>query len=398
MYHILIHMKKTSLFIGLMSGTSMDGIDAVLVEITEEDSAIKAVKLLDLASVEYTPELKTLLLELCSARTTDIDALTRAHFGLGEWNARAVLRLLSKTKVDPKEIAAIGMHGQTIWHAPTKLPFPGITHPFEIGGTLQIGNPQVVSLRTGIPVISDFRAADVALGGEGAPLALIIDHLFFSEAGKTVAVQNIGGIGNVTVLPKAGELYAFDTGPGNMIIDALVQRHTGQPYDDGGSLASRGKIDEALLHRLMDDPYFALSPPKSTGREVYGAPYVQRLIEMAEHLPFEDLIATATAFTAYSIADSYKRFVMPRHGLDRVVVSGGGARNKTLLSYLGSYLDREIVTGEAYGVPDQGREAMAFALLAHESLNKRPSNFPLATGARERTILGTITLQEPVQI
>jgi anhydro-N-acetylmuramic acid kinase len=148
----------------------------------------------------------------------------------------------------------------------------------------------------------------------------------------------------------------------------------------------------------MDDPYFALSPPKSTGREVYGAPYVQRLIEMAEHLSPEDLIATATAFTAWSIADSYKRFVMPRHGLDRVVVSGGGARNKTLLSYLESYLDREIVTGEAYGVPDQGREAMAFAFLAHESLNRRPSNFPLATGARERTILGTITLQEPVQI
>ncbi len=167
MYHILIHMKKTSLFIGLMSGTSMDGIDAVLVEITEEDSAIKAVKLLDLASVEYAPELKTLLLGLCSARMMDIDALTRAHFGLGEWNARAVLRLLSKTKVDPKEIAAIGMHGQTIWHAPTKLPFPGITHPFEIGGTLQIGNPRS-SPSERIPVISDFRAADVALGGEGA--------------------------------------------------------------------------------------------------------------------------------------------------------------------------------------------------------------------------------------
>jgi anhydro-N-acetylmuramic acid kinase len=183
-----------------------------------------------------------------------------------------------------------------------------------------------------------------------------------------------------------------------MIIDALAQRFAGRPYDDGGSLASRGKIDETLLHRLMDDPYFALSPPKSTGREVYGAPYVQRLIEMAEHLSPEDLIATATAFTAWSIADSYKRFVMPRHGLDRVVVSGGGARNKTLLSYLESYLDREIVTGEAYGVPDQGREAMAFAFLAHESLNRRPSNFPLATGARERTILGTITLQEPVQI
>lgn len=389
-------MKNTSLYIGVMSGTSLDGIDAVLVEIQTTRTEITSLKLLDMVSVGYTTELKNVLLELCTPSNGDIDSLTRAHFGLGEWNATAILRLLEKTNLKADQITAIGLHGQTIWHAPQKQPFPGVTEPFVVSATLQIGNPQVVALRTGIPVISDFRAADIALGGEGAPLAPIIDHLFFKEEGKTIAVQNIGGIGNVTVLPKDNELYAFDTGPGNMIIDALVRHYTGASYDEDGAIAKRGSVNEALLHRLMDDPYFALTPPKSTGREVYGDHFVQHLIEQASDLRFEDLIATATAFTAYSIADSYNRFVIPLHGLDRVVVSGGGARNSTLLSYLSSYLNCEVTTSDAYGVPDQGREAMAFALLAHESFNKRPSNYPLVTGAKRATILGTITLQERI--
>ncbi len=373
----------------------MDGIDAVLVTITEENGHISHLELKGSSSIAYTPELKKLLLHLCTPGSVDIDALTRAHYGLGEWNAQAVLTLLKETNTNAEDVAVIGLHGQTIWHAPNKEPFPGITHPFDVNGTLQITNAQVVALRTGIPVISDFRAADLALGGQGAPLAQIIDYYAFRENGKTVAVQNIGGIGNVTLLPKEGELLAFDTGPGNMIIDGLVQHVTGEPYDNGGMIAQKGTVNQALLNQLMSDPYFAQEPPKSTGREVYGTHFVQTLLK--EDLSFEDLVATATAFTATSIIDSYSRFIIPKYGLDRVIVAGGGAKNKTLLTHLKANLNCPVERSESYSIPDQSREAMAFALLAHESLAKRPSNFPHTTGASRPTILGTMTLQERIE-
>ncbi|NCC65379.1 MAG: anhydro-N-acetylmuramic acid kinase, partial [Spirochaetia bacterium] len=265
--------------IGLMSGTSLDGIDAVLVSIvTNTEQQVLSVSLEDQISIPYTNEVKEIIKKLCIKGAADTEDLCIAHAALGHWNAIAVSRLVEHSKVDQKTIAAIGMHGQTVWHAPVAQSFPGPDGPLHVTGTLQIGNSQLVSSLTGLSVISDFRSADMAEGGEGAPLAPYIDYLLFHQEGKGIAVQNIGGIGNVTVLAKNGNedaVFAFDTGPGNMIIDQVVALGTNQKqqYDDGGAIAERGKVCEALLAEMMEDPYFSKKPPKSTGREVYGSAY-----------------------------------------------------------------------------------------------------------------------------
>lgn len=389
--------------IGVMSGTSLDGVDAVLVSIScGPDSQVQEVKLLDQVSLPYTKEAKQLVSRLCLPGVPTLEDLTYAHFGLAEWNASAVNKLLERGSYEKSSIDAVCMHGQTVWHSPLRRSFPGPEADFEVIGTLQIGNSQVVSSRTGLPVISDFRSADMAEGGQGAPLAPFIDFLLFGEVGKGVAVQNIGGIGNVTVLPLGGtekDVYAFDTGPGNMIMDALVSMETdeAQQFDDGGDIAAKGKVSEALLSYLMHDPYFSLKPPKSTGREVYGIEFTKLLKQKADSLglSFEESVATATAFTALTIAQAYKDFVLPQTPLDRVVVSGGGARNKTLLKMIASYLPTgiEVTTSDSYGIPDQAREAMAFALMGHQSLMGRPANLPSVTGAHKAVVLGTITMQ-----
>lgn len=390
--------------IGLMSGTSLDGIDAVLVSIvTNAEQQVVSVSLEDQISIPYTNEVKEIIQKLCIKGAADTEDLCIAHAALGHWNAEAVNRLLVHSKVDRTSIAAIGMHGQTVWHAPVAQNFPGPNGPLPVTGTFQIGNAQVVSSLTKLAVVSDFRSADMAVGGEGAPLAPYIDYLLFHQEGKGIAVQNIGGIGNVTVLAKNGDedaVFAFDTGPGNMIIDQIVAHYTNQKqqYDDKGAIAAQGVVCESLLAEMMKDPYFAKKPPKSTGREVYGSAYSAQLLQGATSLglSFEDLVATVTAFTAKTIAEAYLDFVLPVTELDVVVISGGGARNKTLLSLLRGYLPSGIAvkTSDELGVPDQAREAMAFALMAHESLMGRPSNLPKATGARKKVILGSITMQQ----
>ena len=396
--------ETTHRIIGLMSGTSLDGIDAVLVSIaTNAEQQVTSVLLEDQVSIPYSDEAKNLVKKLCVKGSSDSEDLCIAHAGLAYWNAEAVNRLIKHSHVDRASIAAIGMHGQTVWHAPVAQHFPGPNGPLQVTGTLQISNPHVVSSMTGLRVISDFRSADMAVGGEGAPLAPYIDYLLFHQEGKGIAVQNIGGIGNVTVLPKNGDessVFAFDTGPGNMIIDQVIAHYTNQKqqYDDGGVIGSRGKVCESLLSQMMEDPYFSKNPPKSTGREVYGSDYSAQVLTRANtlHLSFEDVVATVTAFTAKTIAQAYLDFVLPITDLDVVVVSGGGARNKTLLSMLQAYVPSGIAVkpSDELGVPDQAREAMAFALMAHESLMGRPSNLPKATGARKRVVLGTITMQQ----
>lgn len=396
--------ETTHRIIGLMSGTSLDGVDAVLVTIVSNaDGRMVSVDLEDQVSIPYTNEVKEIVKSLCVKGAADIEDLCFAHFGLAHWNGEAVNRLIEHSGVERASIAAIGMHGQTVWHAPVPRSFPGPEGSLDITGTLQIGNAQMVSFLTGLPVISDFRSADMAEGGEGAPLAPYIDYLLFHQEGKGIAVQNIGGIGNVTVLPKGGnedDAFAFDTGPGNMIIDQIVALGTNQAqqFDDGGANAARGTVCEPLLDEMMDDPYFAKRPPKSTGREVYGSAYSEQVLKRAKALglSFEDVVATATAFTAKTIAWAYKDFVLPITALDTVVVSGGGARNKTLLSMIQGYLPEGITVkpSDEVGVPDQAREAMAFALMAHESLMGRPSNIPKVTGAKRRVVLGTITMQQ----
>jgi anhydro-N-acetylmuramic acid kinase len=395
--------RREHRLIGVMSGTSLDGVDAVLVSIkTDAQQRVVKVSLVDQVSIAYTPQVRDLVNRLCIPGSSDINDLTLAHFGLSHWNAAAVNALLAKGPYAGSDIEAVCMHGQTVWHAPNPQIFPGPSGDLSVTGTLQIANPSLVASLTGLPVISDFRSADMAEGGQGAPLAPYIDYLLFGNKGHGVAVQNIGGIGNVTVLPggdDASGVFAFDTGPGNMIMDAVVALGTNgrKLYDEGGSIGASGTICQSLLDALMEDPYFALVPPKSTGREVYGQTFVQELVKKAESLAlcFADIVATATAFTAYSIAKAYQDFVIPHTALETVIVSGGGARNTYLLSLLRQYLPEGIVvtTSDAFGVPDQAREAMAFALMGHESLLGRPSNIPAVTGARKPVVLGTITMQ-----
>ncbi|MCK9599238.1 MAG: anhydro-N-acetylmuramic acid kinase [Sphaerochaeta sp.] len=390
--------------IGLMSGTSLDGVDAVLVCIeTDENGTTTRITLEDQVSIPYTKEMKELVSRLCVPGTSDINDITLAHSGIAYWNAEAVNMLIKHSNISRTAVDAVCMHGQTVWHAPNPQSFPGPSGVLEVTGTLQLGNPQYVASLTRLPVISDFRSADMAAGGQGAPLAPYIDYLLFHQKGKGVAVQNIGGIGNVTVLPLGGrpkDVFAFDTGPGNMIIDQLVALHTKQQkqFDEGGAIAASGRVCETLLATLLEDSYFAKCPPKSTGREVYGQEFTRQLLQKAAalQLSFEDTVATATAFTARSIVQSYKDFVLPVTALHTVIVSGGGARNKTLLSMIRRYLGEgvEVAVSDDFGIPDQAREAMAFALMGHESLLGRPSNLPAVTGAKEPVVLGTITMQQ----
>jgi anhydro-N-acetylmuramic acid kinase len=394
--------KGEHLVIGLMSGTSLDGVDAVLVRIRSASNATgRAVELLKHSYIPYTEAIRKIVADLCTVERARIDDLVFAHYGLSEWYAKAVSLVLEAAGVPASEVDAIGLHGQTVWHAPVPRSFPGPEGELAVKGTLQLGSSAVLRERTGIPVVSDFRARDMAAGGEGAPLAPYIDALLFGSETEGRIVQNIGGIGNATVVPaKAAmsDLAAFDTGPGNMVIDAVVRMGTEgkKRYDEGGALAARGRVDEKLVGKLMADPYFARKPPKSTGREVYGADFSTSFEELAKErgLSFEDMVATATAFTAESIARSYRDFILPRTSVAKVLVSGGGALNLTLLRMIGERLpgDVEVTTAAALGVPDQAREAMAFALLAHESLMGRPGNLPAVTGARAPVVLGTVTL------
>lgn len=392
--------------VGLMSGTSLDGVDAALVRIeTDQSGKPGAVQLVAHHYKPYSDGVRQHVAALCSTETARVDNLTLAHFGLSEWYAAAVEGVILEAGIDRSLVDCVSMHGQTVWHAPVPHPFPGpgsagASRDVQVRGTLQLGSAAVVAERTGLPVVHDLRSRDMAAGGEGAPLAPYIDAILFGSRHEGRIVQNIGGIGNATVLPAGTDgtgVIAFDTGPGNMIMDAVVLDRTAgsERYDDAGRYAAAGSVDMTIVALLMKDPYFGRKPPKSTGREVYGAPFARRFIQMCDErgLSFNDAVATATAFTAESIAAAYRDFVLPSTRIERVLVAGGGALNPTLLAMMAARLPGIAVetTGSA-GVPDQAREAMAFALLGHESIMGRPSNLPTVTGASHPVILGCITL------
>jgi len=394
--------KREHSVIGLMSGTSLDGVDAVLTRIrTSASGEVESVQLEGHEYIPYSDKMRSIVGALCSPATAKIDDLTYIHFGLSEWYAAAVHGLLEKTGRSAGEIDLIAMHGQTVWHAPKPRDFPGPGgEPLQVKGTLQLGSPAVLHERTGIPVAADFRSADMAAGGEGAPLAPCIDGILFGSKTEGRAVQNIGGIGNVTVLPPgcpADRIFAFDTGPGNMLIDAVVAAGTdgAKHYDPDGQYGARGHADLTMVKALMSEEYFSRKPPKSTGREVYGEAFAASFLKncKARGLSFEDEVATATAFTAESIAAAYRDFVIPQTPLGTAVMSGGGALNLTLMKMLAERMPGiKVVSSAELGVPVDAREAMAFAVLGHESLMDRPDNLPAVTGARRPVVLGTITL------
>ena len=380
--------KPSRLVVGLMSGTSADGIDAVLTRITGYGLTTK-VEQLGFYFLPFDEATRNRILAVAGGDFGGTKEICLLGTHLGKLYAQAVRELLRETGVD--RIDLIGNHGQTVWHIPEDTPYLGTTHR----GTLQIGDPSYLAEEFGCPVVSDFRIRDMAAGGLGAPLVPYTEFLLYRSETEDVALQNIGGIGNVTLLPAGCELdevTAFDTGPGNMVMDALVSRLTGgkQSYDDGGRLAASGKVIPELLEWMLKDPYLAKQPPKTTGREYYGKEYVEKLLSFGDY-PLVDVLTTATAFTAESIALSLRRF-SPRMPA-RLVVAGGGSRNPTLLRFLQEALpDCKVQIQEDLGLDSDAKEAVAFAILANEALFGVCNNAPSATGAKHGVVMGRINL------
>ena len=312
------------------------------------------------------------------------------NFLLGELFGDAVVEACRRASIDPGSLELIGSHGQTIFHEATAVK----VHERMIASTMQIGEPAIIAARTGVPVVADFRPADMAAGGQGAPLVPYVDYLLYRNADLGRVALNIGGIANITAIPAAGgpeQVIAFDTGPGNMIIDALVSQISRgtQTYDEDGKMAAKGEVSQEMLAELMDDPFLYRRPPKSCGREQYGAEFVTRLL--SDGLEAPDVVATATAFTAASIAEAVARFVAPKMRTDELIVSGGGVRNPQILSRLETLLpDTKVRKSNEFGIDSDAKEAIAFAMLAYETWHGRPANLPSATGAKGPAILGKI--------
>ena len=366
-----------------MSGTSHDGVDAVVARITGSGSAAR-VKLLHHGRSPYP---KTLRERVGRSFDGTRAGVCRLNFELGEFFAGAALRAISGAGLTPADVDFIGSHGQTVFHEP---PSKG-----KQGSTLQVGEGAVIARRTGVLTISDFRTADVAAGGHGAPLVPYADWVLFRKKGRTTALQNIGGIANVTVVTEELEgVQGLDTGPGCALIDEAMKMLSGgiAAYDKDGKLARSGKIIPVLLDKLLSHPYFKMKPPKSTGREVFGKEMAEKILKVHLGAKKEDILCTLTHLTAESIYGAYKRYVLPRHRLDRVLLAGGGAKNGFLVALLrGLFKDMPVGLTDEAGVPVEAREALCFAVLANETLLGNPSNVPGATGARHPAVLGKIS-------
>jgi len=373
-----------------MSGTSADGIDAVVAAVRGRGRALR-VRLRAHVHVPFPPRFRQRVLHACLHGT--VAEICELNFALGERFAAAARAAIGRAGLTPAQITAIGSHGQTVHH------LPHAPHP----ATLQIGEPCVIAERTGITTVADFRVRDVAAGGQGAPLVPYADWALFTDDARPRIVQNLGGIANLTFLPPGARLedvLAFDTGPGNMVLDAVVATltHGRLACDRDGRLAARGQVSAALLARCLQHPFLRRRPPKTTGREEFGERFVQEFFARARklHLSDADLAATATAFTAESIADAYRRFVFPRLAPAarprlQIILGGGGANNPTLRRMLVERIGcGELLTHRHFGIPDAAKEALAFAVLAHATLHGQPANVPGATGARRPVVLGKI--------
>ena len=392
-----IRRKPVRRVVGLMSGTSVDGIDAALVEIGGSDEAPE-VRLVAFEDRPWPAGVREQIFPLFRPETATVDKIGYMNFLLGELYAQAVASVVEKAGLALADIDLIGSHGQTIWHAPEVCGKDG----FPVSFTVQIGEGAVIAARTGVPTVSDFRVADMAVGGQGAPLVPFSEYLLYRRPGETILLQNIGGIGNMTVLsgdegPEA--VYAFDTGPGNMIIDAVVSVLTGGKvtYDAGGARAAAGRVDRALLEWLQQDPYYAMPLPKTTGRERFGVQYVDKILAYGrEHgLSDADLLATVTDLTAWSIADAYQRYVLPRRQATELVVGGGGSYNAALLGFLRERFAPygiKVHTQEDLGWSSDAKEAVAFALLADCCVREKPNVLPSVTGAAAAAVMGKISL------
>ncbi len=378
--------------IGLMSGTSVDSIDAacVSIEMTQNPLQLSQFHVLETETLDFKPAVREKLLQLMSSGTTSLETICQLNFEVGNLLGQAALALIQKLQKQQVTIDLIASHGQTLYHIPPSESTPG--------STLQIGHPALIAEITGIEVVADFRPSDMAAGGQGAPLVPFADQLLFQDAKIARAVQNIGGIANLTALPPVGHTatapMAFDTGPGNMIIDALMEALFQQPYDVNGQMAQQGQMYQPMLDAMLAHPYFMLPPPKTTGREVFGKQYALRLLEQwKSKLEPQDIVATATYFTAFTIADAYSRFVLPRIPIEEVVVGGGGVLNSTLMRFLETELGKYgigLKRHEDFDIDSKYKEAIAFALLGYARKMGISNNIPTCTGAHHSVVMGGI--------
>lgn len=390
---ILLREKETRNVIGLISGTSCDGIDACLAKITGNGSSTE-IEIIEFETYPYKNEIRELIFDASNEQTGTVDKICQLNFILGRLFADAAVQIAGKSSIPISDIDIIGSHGQTIYHISSLKE----KADKKVRSTLQIAEPSVIARETGVTTVGDFRTGDIAAGGEGAPLVPYADFILFGKDGIDRAIQNIGGIANVTFLPAGcsiNEIIAFDNGPGNMIIDCFVEIITDGrlKYDKDGELASKGKLNQGLLERLCSHPYLSIPPPKSTGREDFGFQFSDDLYEKLkrDNVDILDTITTVTAFTAKSISDSYRKYIQPSYRISEVVMSGGGVYNPVLFKFLKDYLgDIEIRKIEEFGIPSDAKEALAFAILANETICGNTGNVPSATGARERVVLGKI--------
>jgi anhydro-N-acetylmuramic acid kinase len=380
--------------LGMMSGTSADGIDVALVCITGAPPSL-SIRFEGHHHVRFPARVRDAILRLANGGATTTAEISQLNFLLGEEFGAAAVAACKRWRVPLRQIGLIGSHGQTIFHQGAAARFLGAR---KVASTLQIGEPSIIAARTGVTTIGDFRPGDMAAGGQGAPLVPFVDYLLYRDRKVGRVALNIGGIANVTVIPLAArpeDVFAFDTGPGNMIIDALVERITRRrmSFDKNARIALRGKVIRPLLETMLRSPYLRLPPPKTAGREQFGSEYADELIGWARKRRerTEDLVRTATIFTALSIADAFRRFIFSRVRVNELIVAGGGTKNPLLMAQLRAALPGiEIVPSSRFGVPAEAKEALAFAVLAYEAFHGRANNLPSATGAARGAILGKL--------
>lgn len=367
--------------IGLMSGTSLDGVDAALVKIENEKFEV-----LKFITHNYTPDFKTRIMRNLCDETAKLSEICSLNFELGYKFKETIDVLLEGTGLNYDDIRFVASHGQTIWHNPKQ-------NKDLVPSTLQIGEASVITYLTNIETVSNFRVMDIVAGGEGAPLVPMSEYMLYRSLDKNIILQNIGGVGNLTYLKKAcniNEVVAFDTGVGNIMIDYYVKKYFNQPFDNNGDIANGGKIIQEVYEYLVQDEFVKKNPPKSTGRELYSATFME---ELANKLNFknykkEDIITTITEFTVYSICYNYINFIKE---YDCIIVNGGGSHNLYILRRMREILGVEVVTGDDIGLSSDAKEAVAFVVLGYLTINNRPGNVPSATGAVKDVILGNIT-------
>jgi anhydro-N-acetylmuramic acid kinase len=380
--------------IGMMSGTSADGIDVALTRISGKPPQLSA-KFVAHHRVGFSTSIRKSILDLANGASVSTAEISHLNFALGEEFARAAIAACRQWRVPLAKIDLIGSHGQTIFHQGESQHIEGRR---RIASTLQIGEPSIIARRTGIDTIGDFRPADIAAGGHGAPLVPFVDYLLYRDAKRGRVALNIGGIANVTLIPanaRPENVIAFDTGPGNMLVDAIIEYATDgkSRYDRNAKLALSGRVIPKLLASLMSEPYLRKNPPKTAGREQFGRDYAEKCIAWGKkhRAAANDLVRTATIFTSLSIADAFRRFIFPRTRINQLIVAGGGTKNPLMMTQLAAALPGlEIVSSAEWGIPSEAKEAFAFAVLAYEAFHNRPNNLPSATGAQHSAVMGKL--------